>query len=187
MNKSDVRYLYMKYIHLLVFGALMGSSQVQAALVMTIDTVTKELWLTGTATGVTSSSGRAVWSAGNSSSGDIAGANKSVVTTSPLLNISSIRISHPTGGIGSTFAIWFNQINTSTTITGAGSAQKVWYGGMGSASITQFETGIGKTLFNTESGSTSFGSITVVPEPSSASLLIAGAVGLVALRQRRKS
>lgn len=176
-----------RFLSVMLLGLLAASSQVQAALIMTIDTVTKELWLTGTATGVTSSSGRAVWSAGNSSSGDIAGANKSVVTTSPLLNISSIRISHPTGGIGSTFAIWFNQINTSTTITGAGDAQKVYYGAMGSAAITQFETGIGQTLFNTEYGSTSFGSITVVPEPSSASLLLAGIGGLVALRWRRKS
>ena len=174
----------LRFLSVILFGVFAVSAQVQAALVMTIDPTTKELWLTGTATGTTSSSGRVVWSAGNSSSGAITGANTSVVTTSPLLTISSIRISHPTGGIGSTFAIWFNQINASTTITGGGSAQKVYYGAMGSAAITQFETGIGQTLFNTEYGTTSFGSITVVPEPSSASLLILGLAAVLARTRR---
>lgn len=176
-----------RFLPVILVGVLVASAPVQAALVMTIDPTTKELWLTGTATGTTSYNGRVVWSSGNSSSGVIAGANTSVVSTSPLLTIFAIRITHPTGGSGSTFAIDFGQINTSTTITGGGSAQKVFYGDMGSAAITQFETGIGKTLINTESGATSFGSITVVPEPSSASLLLAGIGGLVALRMRRKS
>lgn len=175
----------MRFLPILALGALVGASHLQAALVMTIDPTTKELWLTGTATGTTSYNGRVVWSSGNSSSGVIAGANTSVVSTSPLLNIFAIRITHPTGGSGSTFAIDFGQINTSTTITGGGSAQKVFYGDMGSAAITQFETGIGKTLINTESGATSFGSITVVPEPSAASLIILSAGALLALKRRR--
>ena len=152
---------------------------------MTIDPTTKQFWLTGTATGKTSSLGRVVWSTGNSSAQSLSGANLSVVTTSPLLTLNSIWLSRDPEGIGSTFALFFNQVNRDTTITGAGDTQKVYYGGMSAYSITQFETGIGKTMTNTES-STSFGSITVVPEPSSASLLMAGIGGLVALRLRRK-
>jgi len=169
----------------ILFGVFMASSQLQAALIMTIDPVTKHFWLTGTATGTTSSLGRTVWSNGNSSAGTITGANTSVITTSPLLTINSIRITSSTGS-GSTFAIFFNQLNTSTTITGAGSAQKVYYGGMTSTSITHFESGIGKTLNNTESGSTSFGALTVVPEPSVAWLLMIGIGGVMAMRRRRE-
>lgn len=168
----------------LLFGIFMNSAHVQAALIMTIDPTTKEFWLTGTATGTTSSSARVVWSNGNSSSEAITGANTSVITTSPLLNVSQIRITHSTAGSGSTLAIWFNQINSSTTITGVGSAQKVYYGGMASTAIAGFESGIGKTLNNTESGTTSFGSITVVPEPSALSLLVVGLAGLAVMRRR---
>ena len=175
----------MRFLPILALGALVGASHLQAALVMTIDPTTKQFWLTGTATGKTSSLGRVVWSTGNSSAQSLSGANLSVVTTSPLLTLNSIWLSRDPEGIGSTFALFFNQVNRDTTITGAGDTQKVYYGGMSAYSITQFETGIGKTMTNTES-STSFGSITVVPEPSSASLLMAGIGGLVALRLRRK-
>ena len=175
----------MRFLPILALGALVGASHLQAALVMTIDPTTKQFWLTGTATGKTSSLGRVVWSTGNSSAQSLSGANLSVVTTSPLLTLNSIWLSRDPEGIGSTFALFFNQVNRDTTITGAGDTQKVYYGGMSAYSITQFETGIGKTMTNTES-STSFGSITVVPEPSSASLLMAGIGGLVALRLRRR-
>jgi len=174
----------MRFMPMIFIGAVISSTQVQAALIMTIDPTTKEFWLTGTATGKTSSSGRVAWSNGNSSSEAIVGANTSVITTSPLLNVSAIRITHSTAGSGSTLAIWFNQINASTTITGAGSAQKVYYGGMAANAISGFESGIGQTLNNTESG-VSFGSITVVPEPSVASLLMIGSGGVMAMRRRR--
>lgn len=176
----------MKYIHLLVLGALLGSAPGQAALVMTIDPTTKEFWLTGTATGKTSSLGRVVWSTGNSSAQNLTGANFSVITTSPLLTLNSIYISRDPEGVGSTFALFFNQINRDTTITGAGDTQKVYYGGMSAHTITQFETGIGKTMANTESG-TSFGSITVVPEPGSSALLGLAAAVLFWHRRHRKS
>ena len=173
-----------RFLALVFLGVFAASVPVHAALILTIDPITKEFWLTGTATGTTSSLGRTVWSNGNSSSGDIAGANFSVITTSPLLNPWSIRITSSTGS-GSTFGIFFNETSRSTTITGAGSAQKVYYGGMTSTSITRFESGIGQNLNNTESGSTSFGTLTVVPEPSVASLLMIGIGGVMAMRRRR--
>jgi len=160
------------------------SVPVQAALILTIDPVTKHLWLTGTATGTTSSLGRVIWGNGNNSSEAITGANTSVITTSPLLTVSSVRITHSSGGLGSTFGIFFSGANSqSTTITGEGSTQKVYYGGMPSASITPFEAGIGQTLNNTHG--TSFGTLTVVPEPSVASLLMIGIGGVMAMRRRR--
>jgi hypothetical protein len=167
----------------ILFGVLMASSQLQAALIMTIDPVTKHFWLTGTATGTTSSLGRVIWSNGNSSSEAITGANTSVITTSPLLTVNSIRITSSSGS-GSTFGIFFSGVSKPTTITGAGSAQKVYYGGMTSTSITRFESGIGQTLNNTETG-TSFGTLTVVPEPSALSLLGIGLAALAVVRRRR--
>jgi hypothetical protein len=106
-----------------------------------------------------------------------------VITTSPLLTVNSIRITSASGS-GSTFGIFFRGDSKSTTITGAGSAQKVYYGGMTSTSITRFESGIGRTLNNTETG-TSFGTLTVVPEPSALSLLAVGLAALVAVRRKR--
>jgi len=176
----------MRFIPLFLTGVLISSAHLQAALVMTIDPINKEFWLTGTATGTTSSSRMAMWSSGNSSWQNFTGANLSVVTTSSsLLTLNTIRITRDPEGTGATFGLVFGQANTTTTITGAGPAQKVYYGGLGAHVITQFETGIGKTLSNTESGATSFGAITVVPEPSSASLMgLAGA--LLFLRRRQK-
>ena len=47
----------MRILLILVLGLFDPSAQVRAALIMTIDPTTKQFWLTGTATGQTSSLG----------------------------------------------------------------------------------------------------------------------------------
>jgi len=167
-----------------VYGLLMGLAQVQAGLILSIDSSAKQFWLTGSASGTTSSLGRVVWSLGNSTSAAISSPNTAAITTSPSLTVSQMRIGSIASS-GATLGIWFNQINSASLITGVGSSQKVYYGGMDPTTMATFESGAGKTMSLSEGSG--FGTLAVVPEPTASAMALAGLAGGLAMWRRKRA
>lgn len=174
--------------NLLLIGMLASliSSSAFAALIVHIDVTNEKYWLTGSATGEFGSylGGNATWViSSNSSSTDVGLVGDLTQIASTTNGVSIIG-----GGIGATdsnftFNIRSNSTAT-TTITGAGESFAIDYSGADPTVKSNFESGIGQTTSSETEGST-FGTLTIVPEPANYTLIF-GALTLAGMMVFRR-
>lgn len=167
-----------------------------AALVLHIDTTSEVFWLTGSASGTTTSSpGFNVWAGTGSNSGSTTtglfpGATPSITFTNGVTT-SGARISADSTG-GFSFGFSGFPFSTATTINGTGVAGAVDYSSATANQKAFFEAGITQGTISSGSAASGFGSLSVVsgviPEPSTAASMIGVcALSFAVLRNRKRS